>query len=61
MISIIDYGLGNVGAFKSAYDQLEINSQIIKNSKNLEGSSHIIIPGVGSFDNAMNQLEEYGF
>ena len=61
MISIIDYGLGNVGAFKSAYDQLEINSQIIKNSKNLEGSTHIIIPGVGSFDNAMNQLEEYGF
>lgn len=61
MISVIDYGLGNVQAFKSAYDHLGIDNQIIKLPEDLKNPTHIILPGVGSFDEALKRIEKVGF
>jgi imidazole glycerol-phosphate synthase subunit HisH len=61
MISIIDYGLGNVKAFKAAYDSIGIDNEIIESPKKLINPTHIIIPGVGSFDQALKSMNKIGF
>jgi glutamine amidotransferase len=60
MIAIIDYGLGNLKAFFNVYKSLNIPVIIAKVSEDLENASKVIIPGVGSFDYAMERLNKSG-
>jgi len=60
MITIIDYGLGNIKAFVNVYERLNIKTKIARSSKDLEGVTKIILPGVGAFDYAMSQLNASG-
>lgn len=60
MIAIVDYGLGNVKAFLNIYKHLSIHAYSAKNAEELLGASKIILPGVGSFDFAMTQLNKSG-
>lgn len=60
MITIIDYGVGNIRAFINIYKRLNIPIRIAKKTEDLEGVSKIILPGVGSFDYAMERLEQSG-
>lgn len=59
MIGIIDYGIGNINAFYNIYKEKNINLKIISNTKDLdENIKKLILPGVGSFDNAISLLQE---
>ena len=59
MIGIIDYGLGNIKAFYNLYKELNIKLKIIDNYKNINNEiNRIILPGVGSFDEAIKRLKE---
>jgi glutamine amidotransferase len=60
MITIIDYGLGNVLAFVNVYKRLNIPATVAKSAADLVGASKLILPGVGSFDHAMEQLDQSG-
>ena len=60
MITIIDYGLGNVLAFVNVYNRLNIPVRVAKSTAELEGATRLILPGVGSFDHAMEQLDRSG-
>ena len=60
MIAIIDYGLGNVRAFANLYTKSNIPFVIAKDTSDLENAQKIILPGVGSFDYAMQLLEASG-
>lgn len=60
MISIIDYGLGNVQAFANMYREMNIPTRLVRNLEELEGSTRFILPGVGSFDLAMKLFRESG-
>lgn len=60
MITIVDYGVGNITAFKNVSKRLNIPSSIAKSSKDLENATKLILPGVGSFDYAMGQLNLSG-
>jgi imidazole glycerol-phosphate synthase subunit HisH len=60
MIHVVDYGLGNVGAFLTLYDRLEIDACAAKTPDALAEASHIVLPGVGSFDHAMELLDRSG-
>jgi glutamine amidotransferase len=60
MIAIIDYGLGNISAFVNVYNRLNIPVLIAKNSDQLREATKLILPGVGSFDFAMQLLNESG-
>ena len=60
MIAIIDYGLGNIQAFKNIYKRLNIESKIVSNKNDLRNIKGIILPGVGSFDWAMKKLNDSG-
>ncbi|MCE4217588.1 imidazole glycerol phosphate synthase subunit HisH [Pseudarcicella sp. GAP-15] len=60
MITLIDYGVGNIFAFQNVYKRLNIPTKIAKTSDDLEAAEKLILPGVGSFDYAMNQLNNSG-
>lgn len=60
MIHIVDYGLGNVGAFLTLYDRMGIVACAAKTADALREASHIVLPGVGSFDHAMDLLDASG-
>ena len=60
MIAIIDYGLGNVRAFVNVYHKLNIPAKIVSKAEDLKDVSKLILPGVGSFDYAMQRLEKSG-
>ena len=60
MIVIVDYGLGNLMAFKNIYNQLNFKSIISSDPAVLKEASKIILPGVGSFDFAMSSLNNSG-
>ncbi len=60
MITIIDYGLGNIKAFANVYKQLNIPFKIARNNSDLNEAEKLILPGVGAFDHAMNQLSKSG-
>lgn len=60
MIAIIDYGLGNVLAFVNVYRRLNIPVLVAKTADDLVNATKLILPGVGSFDHAMQQLDGSG-
>lgn len=60
MITIIDYGLGNVLAFVNVYSRLNIPVAVAKSADDLINATKLILPGVGSFDHAMQQLDRSG-
>lgn len=60
MISIVDYGLGNVRAFRNMYKRLGIEACVVSNANDLSTSTKIVLPGVGSFDHAMELLDGSG-
>jgi imidazole glycerol-phosphate synthase subunit HisH len=60
MITIIDYGLGNIKAFVNVYNRLNIKTKIAQKASDIEGASKIILPGVGAFDYAISQLNNSG-
>jgi glutamine amidotransferase len=61
MIGIIDYGMGNLSSVKNILDFLEIDNVIIEDPKYVPSMKGLIIPGVGSFQRAMQNLTEKGF
>lgn len=60
MISLVDYGLGNILAFANIYKRLNIPVRVVSTAPELRTSEKIILPGVGSFDWAMTRLNESG-
>lgn len=62
MISIINYGSGNVRAIGNIYDRLKINYCIVDNTSAFpKETTRIILPGVGAFDETMKSLNNSGF
>ncbi len=61
MINIINYGSGNVRAIGNIYDQLNIPYNIAFTPNEIKDCTHIILPGVGSFDQTMKTLRNSGF
>ena len=61
MIGIINYGSGNIEAISNIYNRLNIECKVINNLKDFESVDRLILPGVGSFDECMKQLNNSGF
>jgi len=61
MIGIVDYGMGNISSVYNSLDYLGCEATIINSPEEIEGLTHLIIPGVGSFRQAMQNLEDKKF
>ena len=57
-ITIVDYGCGNLLSIKRGLEKIGFNSNISDNKKTILDSTHLILPGVGAFENAMNLLNK---
>lgn len=60
MITIIDYGVGNINAFVNVYKRANIPTKVARNVSDLEDARKLILPGVGAFDHAMGELQSSG-
>ena len=60
MISIIDYGAGNLFSVKNALDFLGLENKITNSAEDLISADRLILPGVGAFPDAMRMLGESG-
>ena len=58
MIAIIDYGAGNLQSVKKALDYIGAESKITMDKNEINAASHIILPGVGSFGDAMASIRK---
>ena len=60
MITIIDYGLGNIRSFVNLYERLNIKTKVANSTDDIISATKIILPGVGAFDYAMSKLNKSG-
>lgn len=58
MITIIDYGAGNLHSVQNALNFLGVENRISDNPEEILNAEKIILPGVGSFGDAMKALNE---
>ena len=58
MIAIVDYGMGNLGSIRNMLSRIGVESQITSDEALIERAEKIILPGVGAFDLAMQNLRQ---
>lgn len=60
MITIVDYGMGNVGSVFNMLRKLRSKVQISSNENEIANSDKLILPGVGHFDRGFENLKLSG-
>jgi imidazole glycerol phosphate synthase, glutamine amidotransferase subunit len=59
MIAIIDYDAGNIKSVEKAIHFIDEAAILTRDAKEILAADHIILPGVGSFGDAMDNLHRY--
>lgn len=60
MITIIDYGMGNLGSIQNMFKRIGEVAVITADLDVISKADKILLPGVGAFDNAMTRINESG-
>ncbi|MCB0844160.1 MAG: imidazole glycerol phosphate synthase subunit HisH [Bacteroidetes bacterium] len=60
MITIIDYGLGNLASIKNMLKRIGVKSIITDDPETIAAAEKLILPGVGAFEMGMNYIREKG-
>ena len=56
MVTIVDYGSGNLRSVQKAFERLGAQTQITDSPQVVAEAQRLVLPGVGSFGDAMQQL-----
>ena len=59
MIAMIDYDAGNIKSVEKAFQYLGQDVRITRDRDEILAADHVVLPGVGSFGDAMKHLKEY--
>jgi glutamine amidotransferase len=59
MITIVDYGMGNLFSIYNALVHVKAGPQIISEPEGLKGADGIVVPGVGAFGRCMDRLSRF--
>jgi glutamine amidotransferase len=59
-VAIIDYGMGNVASVEKSLTFLGIPSKLTKDQSEIASADFVILPGVGAFNQGMQNLRESG-
>lgn len=59
MIVIVDYGVGNIRNVERAFTKLNMEVIVTREIEKIDQASAIILPGVGAFRDAINNLKKY--
>ena len=57
MISIIDYGMGNLRSVQKAFEKLGTPAEIVTRPDQVRAATKLVLPGVGAFRDAIHELE----
>lgn len=60
MVVIIDYGMGNTGSVKNAIKAIGADVLVSNKKADIEAASHIILPGVGAFQDGIKNISSSG-
>ncbi len=60
MITILDYGVGNLGSIVNMLKKIGIKASVASDAEMLQDANKLILPGVGAFDAGMRKLRETG-
>lgn len=60
MITIVDYGMGNLRSVQKAFEKVGISAEISSSPQAVKESDGVVLPGVGAFGDAMESLESTG-
>lgn len=60
MVTIIDYGMGNLGSVANMIKRIGHQSEITSDISSILSAKKIILPGVGNFDKAMQNIKSLG-
>nr|WP_294995044.1 imidazole glycerol phosphate synthase subunit HisH [uncultured Sediminibacterium sp.] len=60
MIAIVNYGMGNLGSILNMFKKIGADAKITDDPQAIRLADKIVMPGVGSFDRAMEQINKSG-
>ena len=60
MITIVDYGMGNLGSILNMFKKVGAKAKISSDPEEIRIASNILLPGVGAFDTAMQRINDSG-
>jgi len=60
MVVVVDYGVGNIGSILNMLKKIGVEAVGATTASGIASADKLILPGVGSFDRAMQKLEESG-
>lgn len=60
MVAIVDYDAGNIKSVEKAVKLLGCDPVVTRDAETIFRADHVILPGVGSFGDAMGKLEQFG-
>lgn len=60
MITIIDYGMGNLRSVEKAFNHIGCPTIVTSSAEEIEIAEKVVLPGVGAFADAMKNLTEKG-
>ena len=58
MISIVDYGMGNLRSVEKGFTSQGIPARVISDPEGIEGSKGLVLPGVGGFGDCVRNLRD---
>lgn len=61
MITIVDYGMGNLRSVQKAFEHIGADAKIVDSAKGIQDAGHLVLPGVGAFRDAAAEIEKQGF
>lgn len=60
MITIVDYGVGNLGSIINMFKKVGAKASASSDPAVLKEAEKLVLPGIGAFDAGMNKLNEHG-
>lgn len=60
MITIVNYGMGNLGSVQNMFKRIGVPSEISGDPAIIAKSTRLLLPGVGAFDAAMQKIADSG-
>ncbi len=61
MITIIDYGMGNLRSVQKGFEKVGFAAKVTADPADLRDAEKLVLPGVGAFKDCMDNLREGGF
>jgi glutamine amidotransferase len=61
MITIVDYGMGNLRSVQKGFEKVGFEARVTSDPREVERAEKLVLPGVGAFKDCMDNLNRGGF